>query len=125
MRATSQGRLGFCLTLTAISVLSAEAVTAEAKKVPIPRPRPAIHTGKQEAAIPPAASLPHQRPTSANHDNKGGLSSFAQANVGLHGAIPETRTVFKPLARPTAGPFAVSPTTTTSEADIAAVKRVI
>src|SRR5215467_10795656 len=130
MRATSQGRLGFCLTLTAISVLSAEAVTAEAQKVPLPRPRPAIHTGKQEAAIPakpalPAASVPHQRPTTANHDNKGGLSSFAQANVGLHGAIPETRTVFKPLARPTAGPFAVSPTTTTSEADIAAVKRVI
>src|SRR5215467_6508266 len=130
MRATSQGRLGFCLTLTAISVLSAEAVTAEAQKVPLPRPLPAIHTGKQEAAIPakpalPAASVPHQRPTSANHDNKGGLSSFAQANVGLHGAIPETRGFFKPLARPTAGPFAIAPTTATSEADIAAVKGVI
>src|SRR5262249_2005373 len=52
-------------------------------------------------------------------------SSFAQANVGMHGVIFGSRSYFKPLARPTSGPFAIAPTTATSEADIAAVKRVI
>lgn len=53
------------------------------------------------------------------------MSSYAQANVGLRGALFETRAYFTPLARPAAGPFAVAPTKSTSEADIAAVKRVI
>src|SRR5262249_13734333 len=52
-------------------------------------------------------------------------SSFAQANVGMHGVIFGSRSYFKPLARPTSGPFAIAPTTATSEADIAAVKRVL
>ena len=43
----------------------------------------------------------------------------------MRGAIFETRGYFKPLARPTAGPFAIAPTAATSAADIAAVKRVI
>jgi soluble lytic murein transglycosylase len=57
--------------------------------------------------------------------NGAGMSSYAQANVGLRGALFETRAHFKPLARPAAGPFSVAPTTSTSAADIAAVKRVI
>jgi soluble lytic murein transglycosylase len=132
MKATSRSRLGIYLTLTAAWALSAETATAEAQKVPLPRPRPAIHTGKQAAVTPatPAPSttpLPQKRPpaNSANTTKNGGLSSFAQANVGLHGAIFESRAFFKPLARPTSGPFAIAPTAATSEADIAAVKRVI
>ena len=116
------------LTLTTACVLSAEPASAEAQKVPLPRPRPAIQAavmipakpGTSTAPQPPSRSSLKQAPA-----NNGGLSSFAQANVGLRGAIPETRAVFKPLARPTAGPFAIAPTTATSEADIAAVKRVI
>src|SRR5215831_18654088 len=132
MRATSRSRLGIYLTLTAACVLSAEPVSAEAQKVPLPRPRPAIQTSKQAAVTMPAkpgsstAPLPQSRPSLTRAPgNNGGLSSFAQANVGLRGAIPETRGFFKPLARPTAGPFAIAPTTATSEADIAGVRRVI
>jgi soluble lytic murein transglycosylase len=124
--------LGIYLTLTAACVLSAELVSAEAQKVPLPRPRPPIQAGKQAAVTIPAkptsstAPLPQRRPSVTSVPaNNGGLSSFAQANVGLRGAIPETRAFFKPLARPTSGPFAIAPTAATSEADIAAVKRVI
>jgi soluble lytic murein transglycosylase len=124
--------LGIYLTLTAACVLSAEPVSAEAQKVPLPRPRPPIQAGKQAAVTVPAkpasstAPLPQRRPSLTSVPaNNGGLSSFAQANVGLRGAIPETRAFFKPLARPTSGPFAIAPTAATSEADIAAVKRVI
>jgi soluble lytic murein transglycosylase len=127
MKATRRSRLSICLTLTAASVLSAQAATAEPQKVPLPRPRPPIHVVKQAAAPIPAASsatqLPQKRPATAT--NNPGLSSFAQANVGLRGAVPETRAFFKPLARPTSGPFALAPTSATSEADIAGVKRVI
>src|SRR4029077_17671061 len=71
--------------------------------------------------------LPQKRPpaTATNNTNKPGLSSFAQANVGLHGTIFESRAFFKPIARPTSALFAIAPTAATSEADIAAVKRVI
>ena len=126
MKATNRSRLGIYLTLTAACVLSAETATAEAQKVPLPRPRPAIQ--KQAAVAIPAPSapspLPQKRPPATTSKN-GGLSSFAQANVGLHGTIFESRAYFKPLARPTSGPFAIAPTAATSEADIAAVKRVI
>ncbi len=88
----------------------------------MPRPRPAIPGGKQ-AAVPAAriAPLPQKRPAAEPK----ALSSFAQANVGLHGAIFESRATFKPLARPVSGPFALAPTAATSAADVAAVKRVI
>jgi soluble lytic murein transglycosylase len=128
MKATNRSRLGIYLTLTAACVLSAETATAEAQKVPLPRPRPTIQ--KQAAVAIPATSapsatpLPQKRPPATASKN-GGLSSFAQANVGLHGTIFESRAFFKPLARPTSGPFAIAPTAATSEADIAAVKRVI
>ena len=130
MKATNRSRLGIYLTLMAACVLSAETATAEVQKVPLPRPRPAIQSGQQAAvaipatSVPSATPLPQKRPP-ANASKNGALASFAQANVGLRGAIPETRALFKPLARPTAGPFAIAPTPATSEADIAAVKRVI
>ncbi len=92
------------------------------QQVPLPRPRPAIPGGKQAAA--PAARiapLPQKRPAAEPK----ALSSFAQANIGLHGTIFESRATFKPLARPASGPFALAPTAATSAADVAAVKRVI
>jgi soluble lytic murein transglycosylase len=97
----------------------------------LPRPRPAINTAKQttspasaESSSPQQKStpLPQKRPP---EDKAAALSSYAQANVGLRGAIFETRAVIKPLARPAAGPFAIAPTAATSAADIAAVTRVI
>lgn len=123
MKATSRSRFGMFLTLTACA-LSTEAISAPTQKVPLPRPRPVIHAGKQAAVsatvAPSATPLPQKRSVP-----KTGLSSFAQANVGLHGAMFESRAFFKPLARPTSGPFAIAPTSATSDADIAAVKRVI
>src|SRR4029450_10008720 len=104
------------------SGLCAEAYSATAQKVPLPRTRPAINTAKQT----PAASAQKQAPPPPQQpapQNGKGLSSYAQANVAARGAIFETRTFFKPLARPTAGPFSIAPTEAISAADIAAVKR--
>ena len=115
-------RMGACLALTAACAFSAEAVPVASQKVPLPRPRPTIQNGKQAAApVARNAPLPQKRPPA---DTKA-LSSFAQANVGLHGTIFESRATFKPLARPVSGPFALAPTAATSAADVAAVKRVI
>jgi soluble lytic murein transglycosylase len=94
---------------------------AASQKVPLPRPRPLIHAGK-DAAGPIARHVPlpvKRTPPAA------GASAFAQANVGLHGALFESRAIFKPLARPVSGPFAVAAAAATSNDDIAAVKRVI
>jgi soluble lytic murein transglycosylase len=124
MTATKRSRLSNFLALATTCGLCAEAYSATAQKVPLPRPRPAINTAKQTpaaAAQKQAASPSHQHAS----QNGPALSSYAQANVAARGAIFETRTFFKPLARPTAGPFAIAPTAATSAADIAAVKQVI
>jgi soluble lytic murein transglycosylase len=68
-----------------------------------------------------AAPSPQTRP----QPNGAGIASFAQANVGLHGALFESHAEFKPLVRPASGPFAVAPNASTSANDIAAVRRVI
>jgi soluble lytic murein transglycosylase len=65
--------------------------------------------------------LPQKRPEFGGS----GRSAYAQANVGLHGALLESRNDFKPLVRPASGPFAIAPNTATPATDIAAVKRVI
>jgi soluble lytic murein transglycosylase len=122
---------------------------AAAQKVPLPRPRPAIHSAKETAApgfAPPLAAtlvpakvpvlpatrnvqlppkLPPVRPAAADTGINPGLSAFAQANVGLRGALFASRATFKPLVRPVSGPFAIAPSTSTSAADIALVKQVI
>jgi peptidoglycan lytic transglycosylase len=124
MTATKRSRVSIFLAFATACGLCAEAYSATAQKVPLPRPRPAINTAKQT----PAASAQKQAASpSQQHasQNAPALSSYAQANVGARGAIFETRTFFKPLARPTAGPFAIAPTAATSAADIAAVKQVI
>ncbi|MFZ1182909.1 MAG: lytic transglycosylase domain-containing protein, partial [Pseudolabrys sp.] len=106
--------MSILLALAASCGLCAESYSGTAQKVPLPRPRPPLNAGK-------LAPVPAPQPAA----NGTGMSSYAQANVGLRGALFETRAYFTPLARPAAGPFAVAPTKSTSEADIAAVKRVI
>ncbi len=121
MGANKWNRRGLALALIAVGAFGAQAAMAAAKKVPLPRPRPVIHAAKE--ATPSVAHnlpLPQKRPQGAT-----GLSAFAQANVGLRGGLFESRALFKPLARPVSGPFAVAPTTATSQDDIAAVKRAI
>jgi soluble lytic murein transglycosylase len=121
MGAIKWNRRGLALALVAVGAFGVQTAMAAAKKVPLPKPRPVIHAAKE--AAPPVAHnlpLPQKRPQGAT-----GLSAFAQANVGLHGGLFESRALFKPLARPVSGPFAVAPTTATSQDDIAAVKRAI
>src|SRR6185437_4845459 len=119
MNATDRSRLAICLALTAICGVCAEAASGSVQKVPLPRPRPPVHGGKPATAS--VTPIPQKRPPATTP----ATSAFAQANVGLHGALFESRAEFKPLARPASGPFAIATTAATSAADIAAVKRVI
>jgi len=122
MGATGHSRWGLFLAVIATCGLCAEAALPAGQKVPLPRPRPAAAATKQTLApVRQAAPLPQTRPQS----NGSGLTAFAQANVGLHGALFESRAEFKPLVRPASGPFAVAPSAATSANDVAAVKRVI
>jgi len=118
------------LLLAAAGALSVQTAVAAPKKAPAPQLRPAIHAAKvtkqAKHAKKPATPLvrnvplPRKRPPDA-----AGLSAYAQANVGLRGALFASRAVFKPLARPVSGPFAVAPNGAATSDDIAGVKRVI
>ncbi len=120
------------MALAATCGLGVEALATSVQKVPLPRPRPS-QIGKQATGIQAgkttstAAGTQPAKTSAQKHPpvNTPGVSAFAQANVGLHGALFESRATFKPLARPVSGPFAIAPTAATSAADIAAVKRVI
>jgi len=107
------------LALTATAVL----VSGVALAAPEPRPRP----GPVAAAAPGSAAaarpvpLPRKRPPSAS----AGGRSYAQAVVGLRGALFASRATIKPIIRPVAGPFAIAATKTTSDDDMAALKRVL
>jgi soluble lytic murein transglycosylase len=122
MDAINRHALTFCGALVAVAVLCGGPVLATAKKVPLPRPRPDIHAaGIQPKAVARNTPMPVRRPAGENP----GLNAFAQATVGLHGASFASRATFKPLARPVSGPFAIASTTSSSDADIAALKAVI
>ncbi len=124
---------GIALMLAAAGAFGAESAMAASKKVPLPRPRPAVHTAKGSAAKIPAIKasmatpvvhnvrLPPRRPTGRSS----GPPSSAQANVGLHGAVAVISATLKPHARPVSGAFAIASTTSTSASDIALVKQVI
>ena len=86
--------------------------------VPLPQARPGVAT----AAAPQPLQLVEATPATAPLPR--GTDAFAQAAAGARGAVFASRAVIKPLARPTAGPFALATTTSTSDADIAALKRV-
>jgi len=133
MNGTFWNRLGLGLSVAAAAAVSAGTALAGAQKVPLPRPRPAVHgdAGSAKAAVQIAkdilkpAGKAAAAPAPAKHVDPKGLSSFAQAGVGLRGSLFSTRAALKPLIRPTSGPFAVAPTPATSAADIALVKQVI
>ena len=99
----------------------AGASVAAGAKVPLPSPKPAIlyfgEPVRKNANVP----FPDKRPQIARQ----GSNAYAQANVGLRSALFATRATLKPMARPVSGPFAVALTNATSDADIAALKRVI
>jgi soluble lytic murein transglycosylase len=142
-------RLGLGLSIAAAGALSAETTSAAAQKVPLPRPRPAIHAGKAASketskensksavqaakdilkpAGKPAVAQPMQitpQPSKHAATEPKGMSSFAQAGVGLRGSLFASRATFQPLVRPTAGPFSVAPSTSTSAADIGLIRQVI
>ncbi len=118
--------LTVALALAAVGAFGApagiETAMAATKKVPLPKPRPAIHAAKEtpketakktlkEAVRQPAASVVHNLPLSHKRSpDVAGASAFAQANVGMRGAMFKSRALFKPLARPVSGPFSVAPT---------------
>jgi soluble lytic murein transglycosylase len=113
---------GLCLALSVAGALGAGAALAAPKKVPMPQTRPPNHAGAG-VALPLARNvpLPPKRPLRP----QAAMSAYAQAAAGVRGALFASRATFKPLARPVSGPFAIAPTVTTSDADIAALKRVI
>ncbi len=117
--------LGFCLALSVASALAAAPALASPKhtQVPVPQARPAAHASAKGVRLPAARDLP--LPRKRPQDGRVGMSAFAQANVGLHGALFASRATFKRIVRPVSGPFAIAPTVATSDADIAAVKAVI
>lgn len=121
MDAIKRNRRGLALALVASGVFGAQPAMAAAANVPLPKPRPAIHTARP-APAPLARNVPLPAKRTAP---SAAPSAFAQASVGLRGGMLESRTLYKPLTRPVSGPFSIAPTTATSTDDIAAVKRVI
>ncbi len=122
MGVINRNSLSLCLALSVAGALGAGPALAASKKVPMPHTRPIAQA--RTGVAPPSARevpLPRQRPPRP----EAAMSAFAQANVGLRGALFASRATFKPLARPVSGPFAIAPTITTSDADIAALKKVI
>ncbi|MGI8527291.1 MAG: transglycosylase SLT domain-containing protein, partial [Pseudolabrys sp.] len=111
--------------LRAILAVSAIAATGAASAAPLPRPRPdvppIVYVAPKPVAVAQRIPLPRKRP----HSDTAVTEAFAQASVGLRGGLFTASAMFKPLARPASGPFAVAPTTATSSADVAAVKNVI
>jgi peptidoglycan lytic transglycosylase len=121
MKTIKPADLGLILALVAVAASAAGSATAAHTKVPLPRPRPATLGRVAAAPVAPiarAAPLPQKRPAQD-------LNAFAQASVGLRGALFASSATIKPMARPVSGPFAIASTPSTSAADIAAVKQVI
>ncbi len=94
---------------------------AAPETVPMPRPRPAMAAALPKMPPVPAVPLPRKRPRSVAV----ATSAYAQAAVGLRGSLFTSRATFKPMARPTSGPFSIAPTSETSAADLAALKQVL
>jgi soluble lytic murein transglycosylase len=83
----------------------------ETKALTKPQPKRTV------ASVP----LPRKRPGSG----EAATSAYAQAGTAMRGNLLHARALFRPMARPTSGPFAVASSSTTSSTDIATVKRII
>jgi peptidoglycan lytic transglycosylase len=123
MDAIKRNPLGLALVLATAGTLCVDSAMAAAKKVPMPRPRPAIRTAVPSPAVAATRNvpMPANRPTTAGS----GRSAYAQANVGMHGALFAGHATFNRILRPVSGPFAIAPTAATSPADVDLVKQVI
>jgi soluble lytic murein transglycosylase len=113
-----------CLALAAAIAAAGTGVAAPSVKHATSKPakkpalRPALEAATKNATRVP---LPRKRPG----PGAAARAAYAQAGSAMHGNLLRARALFRPMARPTSGPFAVASTTSTSAADVAAVKRVI
>jgi soluble lytic murein transglycosylase len=121
MGRTKRHTAGWILAAIAAALLGGPALAAP-KHPPLPPARPAMPAAAKPAPLLRQVPLPRQRPRAAG---RGMVSAYAEANAGLGGAPSASGARFKPLARPVAGPFAIASTTSTSAADLAALKQVI
>jgi peptidoglycan lytic transglycosylase len=121
MGVINRNSLGLCLALSAAGALSVGMALAAPKKVPLPARSPSRTDMRLVLPVARSVPLPPKRPLRP----QAAMSAYAQANVGLRGALFASRAAIKPLARPVSGPFAIAPTITTSDADLAALKQVI
>ena len=122
---TKRRPVGLTLAFVGACAVCAGAAIAEPQKLPKPRPRPATHSAPA-VATPAALIDAHAVPLPRKRPSPGGATAaFAQANVGLRGALLATRINFNPLVRPASGPFALAQGGAASPADIAALKRVL
>jgi soluble lytic murein transglycosylase len=93
--------------------------------VPVPKPRQTVTAAPGPGPLQLIDPAPQPLAVQTAAQNPGhGTEAYAQASAGLRGAIFSSRAVLKPLARPVSGPFAIAQTTSTSNADLAALKRV-
>jgi len=105
--------------MLAIVVAAALAAGFAFAGIPLPQPRPAAAPGKVAAKPVP---LPQKRP-SVTQAKSTVDEVFAQAARGA--VVFRSHAVAKPLARPVSGPFAIAPTTSTSSADVDALRTVL
>jgi len=105
--------------LVAVSAAGVGFAMAAGAKVPLPRPKPAVLGIGQ-----PERNRNHS-PAPRAQAARMGSEAYAQAGAGLRGALFASRAAIKPLARPVSGPFAIAPTTATSNSDIGLVRQVI
>jgi soluble lytic murein transglycosylase len=114
MQGNNRPSAAFWGVLVAVAAGGGLAMAANAK-VPLPRPKPAaLHHN----------STPHRPVQNAASPVRQGSEAYAQAAAGLRGALFASRATIRPMARPVSGPFAIAPTTATSDADLAALRRV-
>jgi soluble lytic murein transglycosylase len=113
MQGNNRPSAAFWGVLVAVAAGGGLAMAAN-PKVPLPRPKPAaLHH-----------STPHRPVQNAASPVRQGSEAYAQAAAGLRGALFASRATIRPMARPVSGPFAIAPTTATSDADLAALRRV-
>ena len=124
---TGRIRFGAVLAALAVGVTPLAGIAAPLSLDPAspPQLRPALVATPAPRHIAERIPLPRKRPGPAARLSAAASSAFAQAGAGLHAGLSSARNLLKPLARPASGPFAVAASTSTSQTDIDAVKRVI
>jgi soluble lytic murein transglycosylase len=113
--------------LVAVMAVAVLPMAGASDAAPLPRKKPTLRPSLDAAAKPHTVKaaqrvpLPRKRPGPGVAAN----AAYAQAGAAARGSLLRARALFKPMARPTSGPFAIATTTTTSASDIATIKRVI